>query len=706
MGSFFFYSFGKDSKNKKMKKILLATVSIFFGLSSSAQKLNHKLVNNDLIPYKEILEVYKPNQNNIQTSSIQRNVIWYEGFSNGIPSSWSFNGYYTNSNSIQIPFPDMTQNPPVYGWEYRGPNTTPSVTEGSIGLYSGIANNPPTNDPITSNSTNDGFIIFDSDFLDNGNVAMGSGPAPTPHVGILITDTIDCSNYQNIQLKMNTYHRSFFGQTFVVFSSDAGQNWPDTVELHNLEVNEATDIENVEIINVSDYIGGSANAQMQFIFEGATDGNVNGTGYYFWQVDDIELSELPNYDLRLYSNDFIYDNNDVINYGQPYYGFEIRDYVGQIPYNQVDSISFGFGCLNFGAVSQSYSSDITINDANGNMVYNHSELSNYLLQSNQDTFLLHSQKFLPTTTNEYIITYSVNSDSIDASPSDNELTKGFVVTDTIFNPFYFNTDDIDIMGTGNFTTGGDDGFKMANLISIIEADELTSVTIGLNTSSSDQYNTVPGGLVLISVFDTVGFYSSSIENPIIISDFHTITQADVDNNSATIPIPTSYLGSPQDRNLNPGSYYVSVEMYNNAGANNIRIQDDESTLRYPWESIVYLAGDRWYTNGNAFNIAANFGTWVPNNSSNIEEVSNSNIVVYPNPTSGNVKISFSVDELAKTSISIKDITGKTLQYINKGNLSTGIYTEQIDLSNFVKGIYLFELCLNNKTSNGKIVLTK
>ena len=147
-------------------------------------------------------------------------------------------------------------------------------------------------------------------------------------------------------------------------------------------------------------------------------------------------------------------------------------------------------------------------------------------------------------------------------------------------------------------------------------------------------------------------------------------------------------------------------MYNNAGMNNIRIADDESTLRYPWESIVYLAGDRWYTNGNAFNIAANFGTWTPNNSSNIEEISSSNIAVYPNPTSGKIKVSFSVTELSNTSISIKDVTGKTIQYINKGNLTPGIYTEQIDLSNFSKGIYLYELRLKNKTSNGKIVLTK
>ena len=83
------------------------------------------------------------------------------------------------------------------------------------------------------------------------------------------------------------------------------------------------------------------------------------------------------------------------------------------------------------------------------------------------------------------------------------------------------------------------------------------------------------------------------------------------------------------------------------------------------ESAIFVPGEQWYTNGNAFNIAANFGTWVPDNSSDIEEISNSNIVVYPNPTSGKIKVSFSVNEIAKTSICIKDITGKQFSISTK-----------------------------------------
>ena len=680
-----------------MKKSLLLLMGITAFLSADAQYSNsHLLHNNYSIKVNELEKVKPLNPFANQTTSIQRNIIWSEDFSNGIPNNWTFGGYYTNSSSVQIPFPDMTQNPPIYGWEYRGPNTQPDVTTGTRGAYGGNA-------LIISPTATNGFIIFDSDYLDNAGTqgAFGLGPAPTPHVGTLTTDTIDCSNYPNLQLQLNSFQRSFFGQAFVSFSTDAGTTWPDTVELHMLDVNAATDEDNIEKILISNFIGGSSLAMIQFIFEGATEGNANGTGYYHWQIDDIEISEIPPYDLLIYSNDCYFDNNDVVN---ATLGTEIRDYCGQVPLNQIDSINFGFYAMNWGAMAQNLETSININNASGNSVYSNTE-SYGLINPGDSMSLYHSNKFLPSTIGEHIIEYEVTGDSIDATPFDNILEKGFIVTDTVFNPYYPNSNQTDVIGTGHFT-GGDDGFKMANLISLLEADEITSVRIGLNRSQSDYYNTVPGGMIQISIFDTLGFYSAGVENPIIFSDFYFITADDTANFEAIIPIPTTYLGNPQDRNLAPGSYYVCVEMYNNAGNNDIRIRDDESTLRYPWESAIFVPGEQWYTNGNAFNIAANFGTWVPDNSSSVEEISNSNMVVYPNPTSGKVKVSFSVNELTKTSISIKDITGKTLQYINKGTLSTGIYTEKIDLSNFKKGIYLYELRIGNKSTNGKIVLTK
>lgn len=83
-------------------------------------------------------------------------VIWSEDFANGIPSSWTFGGYYTNSSTgATVALPDAAQSPVVNGWEYRGPSTTPDTSVGTQGAYG-------SNRKIDSPTKANGWIIFDS----------------------------------------------------------------------------------------------------------------------------------------------------------------------------------------------------------------------------------------------------------------------------------------------------------------------------------------------------------------------------------------------------------------------------------------------------------------------------------------------------------------------------------------------------------------
>jgi hypothetical protein len=670
-----------------MKRILFLLVAYTLITNVNAQQFYNPLAADSYIQLHEPLKINKKTHSTVELQSSQRNVIWSENFSNGIPNTWSYNGYYTNSNGVVVSFPDLTQNPPLYGWEYRGVFTSPDLSQGSVGLYSGINNNPPTNSPLSSTTPNDGFIIFDSDFLDNANTAMGAGPAPTPHVGCLITDIIDCSNYADIQLKMSTYHRSFYGQTFVAFSIDGGQSWPDTLEIHLLEVNESTETDNVELLNVSNYIGGESSVQMQFIFEGATEGNANGTGYYFWQMDDIELSVLPSNDLVL--------NDIALNMSSSVQGIanSWRDFYGHVPTNQVTDAEFGFAVYNFGSGDQT---NVTTTVSAG--AWTDSE--NYGILERDSSFVVyHVNQYMPTTVGQYNFNFSVSSDSTDASQINNVDSVTVTVTDTIFNAFGTG-DDFGFMGTGFFDNGGDDGFKMANMYELEVADELTSVTLGLRTNGA----TMPGALVQVSVFDTTGFFSASIESPFIYSNFYTITESDTTTGFATIPIPTNYNGNVQDRNIAPGAYYISIECYNSAGTNDIVIYDDQTFPRGPWSSMIYITGDRWYTNGDAFWISANFGSWDYNYVNETNSLSSFN--VFPNPSSGLLQISYTLNENTNTSVRIKDLNGKIVFENQYGNQNPGIYSEKIDLSDLSNGVYLYEISAENHLSQGKIVLTK
>ena len=115
--------------------------------------------------------------------------FWSEDFASGVPATW------TNS--------------PAAPWAYRGPSTSPNQTVGSEGAWSGNGS------PIQSLSAGNGFMIFDSDYYDNGGIQAQSGNgtgmypsngsnAPNGHTGLLTTGPIDCSLYPAASLIINS----------------------------------------------------------------------------------------------------------------------------------------------------------------------------------------------------------------------------------------------------------------------------------------------------------------------------------------------------------------------------------------------------------------------------------------------------------------------------------------------------------------------
>ncbi|MDG2059847.1 MAG: hypothetical protein P8J34_06830, partial [Flavobacteriales bacterium] len=191
-------------------------------------------------------------------------VIFSEDFSAGIPNSW------TNSS---VP------------WAYRGPSTSPNQSVGSQGAYA-----PPTQTPIMSSTAANGFVIFDSDYYDNGGVpgAFGTGSYPTPHTGELTTNMIDMSFYSDLSLGFNSYFRTYFGQAFVDFYVNGV--FTERVQVHeNLATNDGTSNAEEALIRVPFNVVGNSNVQISFVFDGTN----NGDGYYFWMIDDIELYETP-----------------------------------------------------------------------------------------------------------------------------------------------------------------------------------------------------------------------------------------------------------------------------------------------------------------------------------------------------------------------------------------------------------------------------
>ena len=88
-----------------------------------------------------------------------------------------------------------------------------------------------------------------------------------------------------------------------------------------------------------------------------------------------------------------------------------------------------------------------------------------------------------------------------------------------------------------------------------------------------------------------------------------------------------------------------------------------------------------------------------------ENIKIDKIVSYPNPVNEELNIRFTTSTTNNTSISLIDVTGKTLTTRPLGNLPSGTYTESFNTSSLSSGVYFIEITLeNNKTSVNRFVV--
>ncbi len=258
-----------------MKKLLFFSMAFTAGLGLSAQNLPQQEASED---YQE--GAPKNGAFNYRPESSAQTLIWSEDFANGIPQDWTQNG--TPAQAL---------------WEYRGPNTAPPDSVGSRGCWAGPNQSGNLGDPINSPTRSNGFMIFDSDFLhSNGDRATnGQGTVPAPHVGRLRTDTIDLSGQSGAELGFYMYARRFQAAWYVAISTDGGVTFPDSVEVFpasELPVNSSTDQNAYYRANISNYVANESEVVLEFVFDGSVS-NSNGSGRYYWMIDDIEIVTPP-----------------------------------------------------------------------------------------------------------------------------------------------------------------------------------------------------------------------------------------------------------------------------------------------------------------------------------------------------------------------------------------------------------------------------
>ncbi|MBK8956221.1 MAG: T9SS type A sorting domain-containing protein [Saprospiraceae bacterium] len=187
------------------------------------------------------------------------------------------------------------------GWTTQGLSSAdPAKADSATWYYSAAANAAGgaywgARGQIQSPSRANGAMVFNSDFYDNAGIVgnFGNGKCPAPHTGVLVSPVIDCSAFPGVALKFNQYYRNFQSTTFVDISNDGGANWTSFQVNETIPVNQETATNNQITIDISNVAAQQANVQIRFRFEGE---------YYFWIIDDVQLIDVPAFDLALNSH--------------------------------------------------------------------------------------------------------------------------------------------------------------------------------------------------------------------------------------------------------------------------------------------------------------------------------------------------------------------------------------------------------------------
>jgi hypothetical protein len=106
------------------------------------------------------------------------------------------------------------------------------------------------------------------------------------------------------------------------------------------------------------------------------------------------------------------------------------------------------------------------------------------------------------------------------------------------------------------------------------------------------------------------------------------------------------------------------------------------------------------TNNDQLN---DIGTGSGNTGGDIGTLDITDLNIYPNPSNGQFKVTFTLPDNAPVGLKITDMEGKTIWKDASTNFS-GRYDNNIDLSTQPKAVYILEIMQNNKTMLKKLVM--
>jgi hypothetical protein len=523
-----------------------------------------------------------------QPAGGNRDVIFQEDFADGIPTDW----LNAESNGIAH-------------WEYRGLNTTPNLETGTQGscLPAGT-----TGQPIQSPTQGNGFVIFDSNWWDNPDLPctpanFGTGSAPGPHYATLASPIIDLTNYYGVGLEFYQYYNGYDVHASVELSADGGITW---FEIYNNDlINNPSDLNDHVLLPIGQYVGGLSEVKFRFVFTGL---------YYFWQIDDVNVIEIPEFDVAI--TEPSYGDFDIYDPAHPT-GFEFMEY-SRYPYQMAPLLKFSATAVNNG-VYENYDVrlNVEIKDPTDNVIHSAQSLEGLYVWPGVPQEVRAGTFQNPSVLGEYSVHQYLTTSSIENLTDNNHDTTFFQIhevqyaRDRLFaSSVYFPTEEFNDVPyeIGNVFLNSADNMNLYSL----------SVGLGIGTTLPC---TVYGAL-----------YEISITNELDVTLIATTSAIDVTNsmlNGYADQIMTT-LEFDQPIALENGKAYLAMAGSVEGGNFMVCALAGDAPEFTSW---VHFLPNEWRLVSMMPMVRMNFGAFDNVNESNVELTVPH---VYPNPTNSTI----------------------------------------------------------------------
>lgn len=569
--------------------------------------------------------------------SSNRVVIFQEDFASGIPDNWL-----------------NTEAGGIAQWQYRGLNTFPNLEIGTQGtcIPEGMLGQP-----IQSPSQGNGFVIFDSNWWDNPSLPcteanMGSGPAPGPHTAILTSPPIDVSNYLGVGLQFHQYYNGYDTHASVEISNDGGANWSE-VYSNDLAPNPTENGDFVQI-PIGQWVGGLDNVRFRFVFSGL---------YYFWQIDDVQMVEIPIFDLAIANTQ--YGDFDINDPAHPT-GFEFMEY-SRYPYQMAPLLKFSALAVNNGIYENNdVRLNIEISDPTNNIIHTAQSAEGVYVWPMIPEQLRAGTFQTPPTVGEYKVHHYLTYGTSETNTANDHDTTFFQIHDVQFardrlfaTSVYFPSDEFNNVPyeIGNVFLNSADNMTLYSL----------SVGIGIGTSLPC---TVYGALYEID-------FTNALEATLIA----TTSAIDVNNsmlNGFADQIMTT-LSFDDPILLENGKAYLAMAGSVEGGNFMVCALSGDAPEYTSW---VHFLPDEWRLVSVMPMVRMNFGAF-----DQIAETGKApqSILVYPNPSQTTIVIP-TERSFENNPIRITDHTGREIM-----RDVAKFPTTQIDVSHWAKGVYFVHI---------------